>query len=147
MDSALQEFILAHENDDIQKMLLSVPKDGNGIDIKKAATIIEARKKAKDKIPSFYAEPDITYPGRISVEQCSSEATARYKRRFIPYRGCCVCDLTGGLGVDSYFLGMDAGKILYLERDKDTFEAAKHNFKALKADNIVVINADCESIG
>lgn len=42
------------------------------------------------------------FPAKIAAEQCSSEQTALYKQRLVEPQ-VHVCDLTGGLGIDSYF--------------------------------------------
>jgi len=76
------KFILDHENDEVTRLLLGASKYP-GIDIKKAVTIINARKKLKTKIPSWYQIPSLRYPQSLSVEQCSSEYTARYKAKII----------------------------------------------------------------
>ena len=74
----LKEFIQEHENDDTARLMLS----GNrwpDIDIDKAVTIIECRKKIRTKLPEWYEIPEIIYPDRLSSEQSSSSATAKYK--------------------------------------------------------------------
>lgn len=40
---------------------------------------IKARQKAKQKLPSWYAEERPIFPSAVSVEQSSSETTGRYK--------------------------------------------------------------------
>ena len=44
-----------------------------------ALTTLEVRRKLRDKVPQWHAVPSLVYPLRISGEQCSSAATARYK--------------------------------------------------------------------
>ena len=51
-----------------------------------------------------------------------------------------IADLTGGLGVDSWFFSQRASKVLYNEMQDVLCNAAVHNFKVLGADNIVVSN-------
>lgn len=143
MDKALKEFIFAHGNDDTASLLLKYGKDDT-IDVKTAASQIEARRKANSKIPYFCLNPDTFFPTALSVEQCSSEAAAMFKRRFVPHPDATVCDLTGGLGVDSYFFSRSARKVFYFEKNTLLAEAAAENFNALGASNISVTNADCE---
>ena len=77
---------------------------------------IQARENIKEKLPLWYACRDIFYPSKLSTEQCSSETTAPYKARLAT--GNSLCDLTGGLGVDTYFFSRQVDKVTYVERDK-----------------------------
>ena len=51
-----------------------------------------------------------------------------------------IADLTGGLGVDSWFFSQRASEVLYNEMQAGLCNAAVHNFRVLGADNIVVSN-------
>jgi hypothetical protein len=145
MDSSLRNFIAAHADDDVSALLLK-GAGTSGVDIREAALQIEARRKAKSKIPTFAACPDFCFPTSISVEQCSSEAAARFKTRFLPDSNATLFDLTGGLGADSYFFSLSARRVFYFEKNPALCEAAKANFKALGATNIIVRNTDCEDM-
>ena len=52
-----------------------------------------------------------------------------------------IADLTGGLGVDSWFFSRKAGQVMYCEMLPELCKAAKHNYSVLGADNITVKNA------
>ena len=69
-------------------------------DVAWAIQQIEARKKIRDKLPTWASNMNIVFPSILSTEQCSSELTARYKQNLI-IPGDTV-DLTGGLV--SFFL-------------------------------------------
>ena len=105
---------------------------------------IQARENIKEKLPSWYACRDIFYPSRLSTEQCSSETTAPYKARLAT--GNSLCDLTGGLGVDTYFFSRQVDNVTYVERNESYCEAARSNFLALGATNIEVIHADATTV-
>ena len=62
---------------------------------------IEAKNKAKEKLPTWFKTANIIYPSKISVEQTSSERTAEYKSNLI--KGDRLIDLTGGFGVDDFY--------------------------------------------
>ncbi|MFV0397702.1 MAG: THUMP-like domain-containing protein, partial [Bacteroidales bacterium] len=72
---------------------------------------------------------------------CSSEITSKYKQQLI--NGNSLCDLTGGLGVDSYYFSLIADKVIYVEQNKRYCEAAQNNFSVLQRDNIEVIHGNC----
>lgn len=135
-DSATREFILAHEKDDTSKLLFAAASYPE-VDMKQAVRIIEARRKAVVKLPLWYSHPDIDYPSSLSLEQCSSQQTALYKQRFVE-KGAVVADITGGFGVDSFFLSRKASKLYYFERQEQLCEAAEHNFQVLGATNVEV---------
>ena len=92
---------------------------------------VEGRERTADKLPTFAAIDDWWYPVRLSCEQCSSEATARYKasilRRTIRGR---LLDLTGGYGVDTYFLSEQFSHTDYVEQNAELCRIATHNFAA-----------------
>ena len=73
-----KDFILAHEGDDLSRLVLSRNKYPD-VDIQLAASTIECRRRLRDKVPEWYAHPELILPLRLSAEQCSSTATARYK--------------------------------------------------------------------
>ena len=110
------------------------------------AHIIQARQEvgqkiAAEKLPSWAACPTIQYPARLSMEQCSSEWTARYKSQLI--KGETLVDLTGGLGVDCCFLSESFTHTTYVEQQPELCQLATHNFASL-GKHIHVVNAQCE---
>lgn len=139
-DASFIKFVLDHSGSDTAKLMFASDRYP-GLDVRLACSTIEARRKAKTKLPSWYAVPEVIYPGALSMEQCSSEATALYKQRFVP-GGCKVADITGGLGVDCSFFARKAGKVTYFERSAELCEAARYNFEMLGLSNISVVNSE-----
>ena len=95
----------------------------------------EGRERTKDKLPTFAAIDDWWYPVRLSLEQCSSELTARYKAGLVESRKSKVerrttsmVDLTGGYGVDTWFLSEHFEHTDYVEQNEELCRIAKHNF-------------------
>ena len=84
---------------------------------------IQGTQIAKRKIPTWAANSSILYPDKTALEQCSSELTARFKS--VLFKDLQVADLTGGLGVDSYFISREADHLFYVEPDLHRFEIAK----------------------
>ncbi len=76
----LADFILSHDADDLASLALARGRYGAEVpDFDLALTTLEVRRKLRDKVPEWYAVPSLVYPLRVSGEQCSSSATARYK--------------------------------------------------------------------
>ena len=93
---------------------------------------VEGRQRTHDKLPTFAQTEDWWYPIRLSCEQCSSEATARYKAAIIRQLGKkqdILIDLTGGYGVDTYFLSEQTTQAHYVERNEELCRIAQHNFQ------------------
>lgn len=146
----LAEFISAHMSDDTSRLLLARSRWPD-IDMKLAVNCIESRRKLKGKVQEWHEEPRLIFPVRLSAEQCSSSATACYKAALAEHIACGpdslmngkewrIADLTGGLGVDSWFFSKRAEQVFYNEMQTALCEAARHNFKILGADNISVSN-------
>ncbi len=87
---------------------------------------VEGRERTADKLPTFAAIPDWWYPVRLSCEQCSSELAARYKASLVT--GEKMADLTGGYGVDTYFLSESFAHTDYVEQNTELCRIAAHNF-------------------
>lgn len=141
------QFILDHEGDDLGALALARGKyAGEPFDFDLALTTLEVRQKLRDKVPEWYSVPALSYPFRVSGEQCSSSETARYKAsvalQAIAFRTGSVVDLTGGLGVDSWAFAQVFGQVLYNEMRPELASAASTNFQKLGVDNIVVRNQE-----
>jgi hypothetical protein len=110
---------------------------------------VEGRQRTRGKLPTMAEIADWWYPVRLSCEQCSSEETARYKAKILhdastQVRGEEVLvDLTGGYGVDTYFLSENFAEVHYVEQDEELCRIAKHNF-ALTRPQIQVHNMQAE---
>ena len=92
---------------------------------------VEGRERTAEKLPTFATIEDWWYPVRLSCEQCSSELTARYKAHIIessnsPNHKC--LDLTGGYGVDTFFLSELFEDTDYVEQNAELCRIAEHNF-------------------
>ncbi|MCR4824464.1 MAG: class I SAM-dependent methyltransferase [Bacteroidales bacterium] len=77
-------------------------------------------------------------PSALSLEQCSSSATARYKAALAARARHRILDLTGGLGVDSWAFSQVAEQVIYYERNGELAAAAERNFERLGARGIEV---------
>ena len=106
----------------------------SGVTQKELAEQIEAKKKCKNKLPTWFNTLEIYYPNKLNIEQTSSEQTAKYKSNLVA--GKLLLDSTGGLGVDSYFLAQKIDVIHHCELDKKLSKIASHNAQKLAVKNI-----------
>ena len=134
-----QLFIREHQTDDVRALALQARKYPN-VDMPTAITQIAGRQVAAEKIPSWRDTDDIWYPKHLSLEQCSSEVTARYKATLL--KGNSLTDLTGGFGIDCAFLAARFKSATYVERQQELCEIAAHNFPILNLNHINVKNED-----
>ena len=143
-------FIQEHDGaDTFDVRFLTSVRQQFGADAERVIATLAVRKKLKDKVPQWFAEPSLVYPKPLAGEQCSSSATAFYKASLLQdiapsaAKGCLrVADLTGGLGVDAWAFSQEAAEVLYNEMDADLADAARHNFAALGRSNIRVSCAE-----
>ncbi len=139
------QFICEHAADDVRMLALQKSRYPN-VDIDFALQQIEGRQLTRTKLPEIYQIEDWHYPVRLSLEQCSSEVTAKYKGGLmLDTCGSILVDLTGGFGIDTFYLSEQFETTHYVERNAELCEIAKHNF-GLTGRNIVVHNAQAECV-
>ena len=151
MNQPTLDFIHLHAADDVRQLALgSAPA---GVDLRAALRQIEGRQLAARKLPSWAANDGLLFPRRLSLEQCSSEATARYKRQLVagllrPEGGAAAsfADLTAGFGVDFAALAPLFAQALYVDRDPDLCELARHNLPCLGINHAQVLAASAEGV-
>lgn len=101
---------------------------------------IAAKTKAKEKLPTFFNSKNIIYPSKVSVEQTSSEKTAKYKSEIVS--GNSLIDLTGGFGVDDLYFSKKIKNIDHCEISSDLSKIVQNNFNQLKIKNVQFHNND-----
>ena len=133
------QFICAHRTEDVRALALQARKYPQ-VDMAAAVVQIAGWQIAEKKVPLWAQTEGVQYPAHLSMEQCSSEITARYKASWL--QGDTMTDLTGGLGVDCSFLAQNFRKVDYVERQEVLCELARHNFPLLGLPQITVHCAD-----
>lgn len=131
----VQKFIKDHQNDDPFLLSLNTKKSID-FPLKEAIEQIESRKKAKGKLRGWSEKEGLIFAPPISVEQSSSETTAKFKASLIGRQaslihGKSIVDLTGGMGVDTSFFADCFESVCYVDPNERLYELAKHNFKIL----------------
>ncbi|MBO6026580.1 MAG: SAM-dependent methyltransferase [Bacteroidales bacterium] len=136
-----RQFIETHLHDDVSELAL---KYSNAkVDMALALRQIAARQLLRKKVPSWSDNPELLFPVLLPVEQCSSQATAQYKATLL--HGNAFADLTGGLGVDCYYLSQNFQQVDYVEQNPELCELARHNFRELSALGTQIHNESAES--
>ena len=125
-----EQFIHDNLTADVRTLALSAHPDG--VDMQYALTQISGWQAARVKIPLWAATDGIVYPKHLSLEQ--SQYIAQYKASFIEGllgSGFKMADITGGMGVDCFFISRSASKVYYNEMSDQLCDCARANFKAL----------------
>lgn len=143
IDDITARFIEEHIDDDVRSLALQAGRYP-GVDMHSAVTQIEARQTARTKLPTWAATKGVVYPPRISMEQCSSEATALYKSSLVA--GERFADLTGGFGIDCSYMARNFSHATYIERNGELCSTARHNFALFGLQHIDVVNGNSEDI-
>ena len=141
VNEATWQYVQEHRMDDVRRLALNGGKSAE-VDMSFALQQIAGWQTARRKLPSWAAIDGIIYPPHLNMEQCSSEQTARYKGSLTPdpspsEKGTFV-DLTGGFGIDFYWMSQQFGKRTYVERNADLCDIARHNFQQLGLEAEVV---------
>lgn len=148
INEATWNYVRQHADEDVRKLALQGMKDAD-VDLQMALQQIAGRQTARRKLPSWAAVDGVTYPPHLNMEQCSSEQTARYKAELVMGDRCWVLadgvsfvDLTGGFGVDFYWIAKAISHhpsptthhLTYLERNEELCAISSHNFEVLGLD-------------
>lgn len=139
----IQEFIIQNTGADLTKLALQ-KNPFPDVEWILILNQIEARTKAKEKLPTWFSASNIIYPSKISVEQTSSEKTAAYKADLIS--GQTLIDLTGGFGVDDYYFSQKFKTVTHCEINEDLSEIVKYNFNQLQVKNCTFYSGDSINI-
>lgn len=79
------------------------------------------------------------------MEQCSSEATAKYKQAIAERLGNkALIDLTGGFGIDFSYMAKNMEAACYVEQQEVLCNIANHNFPIMGLQNTKISNTTCE---
>ncbi|MEL1241045.1 class I SAM-dependent methyltransferase [Flavobacterium flavipallidum] len=139
LQPSIQEFIANNSTVSISKLALQ-KNPFPEVEWKLILNQIEAKSKAKDKLPTWFNAKNILFPSKISVEQTSSEATAMYKSNLVS--GESLIDLTGGFGVDDYFFAKKIKAVTHCEINPELSAIVQHNFEQLQVTNIECHSGD-----
>ena len=132
VNNLTEQFILEHLTADVRTLALSARPDG--VDMQYALTQISGWQAARSKVPLWAATEGIVYPRHLSLEQCTSQYIAQYKATAVEQllgKNLKMADITGGFGVDCFFISRSASKVYYNEMSAELCDCARANFKAL----------------
>ena len=147
------EFVKQFRESDPRKLALQASRYPD-VDMPYALNQIQGWQTAQRKLPSWAACDGVVYPPHLNMEQCSSEATARYKQQVarrwaerIPNASrTSMTDLTGGFGVDFSFTSRCFDCATYVERNASLCDVVGANLPRLGIRNAHVKCAEAEAV-
>lgn len=135
-------FAREHRDEDPIKLLLQQQRYPD-IDMGLVVQQLEGHRQASAKWPTLGNCEGYFFPPKLNREQSSSEATARFKAHLFDQLGRgTFADLTGGMGVDTYFISLLASQTTYFELNPPLYSITCQNFEALGKKDIVCHNVD-----
>lgn len=136
----VQEYIW--EQQDISPAVIALQKSPFPlVSSTELATQIDGLQRTKRKIPLWAKKKGLYFPYKLNLEQCSSQETALFKASLVP-ENAQIIDLTGGFGVDSFFLASAAENLIHCELDNNLSEIVSYNMQQLGCDNVTCIAGD-----
>ncbi len=143
LSKEVQQFI--NDNLDVPIAQIALKKNPfTNIDWTTIVGQIQAKQKAKQKLPTWFQADNIVYPSAISIEQTSSEPLAQHKSKQIS--GNNIIDLTGGFGIDAFYFSKNFSNVVHCEYNEWLSSIVKHNFDVLQVQNIECISGDSQNI-
>jgi len=139
LNTEIQEFINLNLDSIISSLLLKGTSFSE-VDTKTIIEQIEAKKRSKTKLSTWFSTKNIYYPNKLNIEQTSSETTAKYKSELL--EGDSIIDLTGGFGVDCFYFSKQFKTVKHCEINEKLSEIVEHNFIQLNVQNIETIQTD-----
>jgi 16S rRNA G966 N2-methylase RsmD len=128
-----RNFLEQNQHADPAALMLQAKRYAN-LPVSELVQQIQARQKAKNKIPAWAQNFELVFPVNLSVEQASSEQTAAYKAGLVS--GKLLVDLTGGFGVDAFYFARRFREVYHVEQNQALSETVQFNFEKLGIANV-----------
>ena len=140
LPEAARRYVAAHLHHDPAYLALQARRHPN-LPVPDLVRQIQARQKARLKLPTWADNPDLAFPPALSVEQASSERTATYKAALVA-GATNLADLTGGFGADAAHFAAVVAQVDYVERETRLAGIVAYNLHQLGIANVAVHTTD-----
>ncbi|UOQ65701.1 class I SAM-dependent methyltransferase [Hymenobacter volaticus] len=139
LPEAARRYVAKHLYDDPAQLALQARRYPS-LPVPELVRQIQARQKARSKVPAWADNPDLIFPPTLSVEQASSARTAAFKASLV--NGQRLVDLTGGFGVDVSYFAEQIPEVHYVERNAALADVVRYNLTHLGVTNVQFHTAD-----
>ena len=143
LPEASRRYVAAHLHDDPAHLALQARRHPH-LPVPELVRQIQARQKARAKLPAWADNQELIFPPALSVEQASSERTATYKAALVA-GAARLADLTGGFGADAAHFAAVVDQVDYVERDAHLAAVVAYNNAQLGLANITTHATDAAS--
>jgi hypothetical protein len=140
LPEAARRYVAAHLHDDPAHLALQARRHPH-LPVPELVRQIQARQKARGKLPTWADNQELIFPPALSVEQASSERTATYKAALVA-GATSLADLTGGFGADAAHFAAVVEQVAYVERDAHLAAVVAYNLDQLGINNIATHTGD-----
>ncbi|MDJ0363769.1 class I SAM-dependent methyltransferase [Hymenobacter sp. H14-R3] len=140
LPEAARRYVATHLHDDPAHLALQARRHPH-LPVPELVRQIQARQKARVKLPTWADNQELIFPPALSVEQASSERTATYKAALVT-GATRLADLTGGFGADAAHFAAVVDHVDYVERDAHLAAVVAYNLGQLGIANITTHAAD-----
>ena len=132
------DFIKLNRKSDLNRLALNKHKFPQNIRAEVVLHQIATLQRIQNKLPLIADNLEFIFPKSLSIEQASSEITAKYKANIVHYKRS--ADLTGGMGIDSIYFSHNAEQHIYNEIDAELCSIFHNNISLLEINNIQISN-------
>lgn len=139
LPEAARRYVAAHLHDDPAHLALQARRHP-GLPVPELVRQIQARQKARTKLPDWADNPDLIFPPALSVEQASSARTAAFKAALVS--GQRLADLTGGFGADTAAFAQTVEYVEYVERNTQLAAVVEYHLHQLGIQNVATHAAE-----
>jgi hypothetical protein len=140
LPEAARRYVAAHLHDDPAHLALQARRHPH-LPVPDLVRQIQARQKARVKLPTWADNQELIFPPALSVEQASSERTATYKAALVAGASR-LADLTGGFGADAAHFAAVVPHVDYVERNAELAAVVTYNLGQLGIANVTTHAAD-----
>ncbi|UOR05326.1 class I SAM-dependent methyltransferase [Hymenobacter aerilatus] len=133
LPAAARQYVADHLHHDPAQLALQARRFP-GLPVPELVRQIQARQKARTKLPAWAENPELIFPPALSVEQASSDRTAAFKAELVS--GQRLADLTGGFGVDTCYFASRVAEVHYVERNPQLVQVVQYNLNQLGIQNV-----------
>lgn len=135
------DFVKENAYEDPLKLRLQLKQKDYDFDLSYALIQIECRQKTAYKLKNFISNSHFLFPDKISAEQSSHQAVAKFHSSL--FNNCKeILDMTAGLGIDALEIASTGAKIKAFELDHKKAKTLSHNAKVFGLNNLYVVNED-----
>jgi hypothetical protein len=137
-----QSFLTENRGKPTDELALRLKKAVSGFDVHVTFDLLSIYNKATKKNPEWMDRFNPAWTQK-AYQQGSSDICALYRTGLVGAQGS-LLNLSGGIGIDDYFLSKNIEKITSIDADEDVHNLAQYNLNALGCSGVERIHTTAE---